>query len=498
MTTPREQAVAGGTAATGVLTLDNYIGGAWRASAAATFGEVRNPATDEVLARVPLGGGADVDQAVQAAQAAFDGWRRTPAVQRARYFFKLKQLMEQRFEEMARTVTIEHGKTLDESRGSVRRGIENVEVACAVTTTMQGSTLEDIASGIDCEVFRQPLGLFAAVTPFNFPAMVPLWFLPHAVALGNCYIVKPSERVPLSMKILFEMLHEAGFPPGVVNLVHGAKDAVDAILDHPGIKGVSFVGSTPVAHYIYKRGAEAGKRVQALGGAKNFVIVMPDAEMTKACEISTESAFGCAGERCLANSVVLAVGDAYERVRDGLLACAKNVQVGNGLDAGVTMGPVITKAHRDKILGYIDKGLAEGAKLILDGRGYRNDKHPDGYWLGPSIFDGVRPDMTIAREEIFGPVLCLMRAKDFDEACAIVNNHPQGNASSLFTTSGRAAREFRYRVAPAMLGVNIGVAAPMAFFPFGGSKASFFGDVKAHGRDSVDFFTDRKVVMSRW
>jgi malonate-semialdehyde dehydrogenase (acetylating)/methylmalonate-semialdehyde dehydrogenase len=412
--------------------------------------------------------------------------------------FRLRQIMEERCEDLARIVTAEHGKTLDESRGSVRRAIENVEVACAVTTTMQGSALEDVASGIDCEVIRQPIGVFAAITPFNFPAMVPLWFLPHAVALGNCFIVKPSERVPLSQRLVFEMLDEIGLPPGVVNMVNGAKEAVDAILDHPGIDGVSFVGSTQVARYIYKRSAENGKRVQALGGAKNFVVIMPDAEMDKACNISTESAFGCAGERCLANSVVIAVGGAYEKVRDGLLACAKGVVVGNGVDAGVTMGPLITRSHRDKVVSYIEAGLKEGAKLLLDGRGYRNEKHPGGYWLGPSVFDDVRPEMRIAREEIFGPVLCLMRAKDLDEACAIVNSHPQGNASSIFTTSGRSAREYRYRVAPSMLGVNIGVAAPMAFFPFGGAKASFFGDVKAHGRDGVSFYTDGKVVISRW
>jgi malonate-semialdehyde dehydrogenase (acetylating)/methylmalonate-semialdehyde dehydrogenase len=503
MTAPKHgangTATAGGaTTASAVRTLEHYVGGKWTPAQAQSYGEVRNPATNELLAKVPLSGAADVAKAVEAARAAFEGWRRTPPVQRARYFFKLKQIMEERAEEMARTVTAEHGKTLDEARGSVRRGIENVEVACAVTTTIQGSVMEDVATGIDCEAIRQPLGVFAAITPFNFPAMVPLWFLPHAVALGNCYIVKPSERVPLSSIKLFEMLDQVGFPPGVVNLVHGAKDAVDGILDHPGIAGVSFVGSTPVAHYIYKRGAENGKRVQALGGAKNFVVVMPDAEMDKACEISSESAFGCAGERCLANSVVIAVGDAYDKVRDGLVAHASKIKVGNGADPGVTMGPVITSAHREKILGYIEKGLAEGAKLILDGRGYRNDAQPEGYWLGPSIFDGVKPDMTIAKEEIFGPVLCLMKAATFEDAVAIVNAHPQANASSIFTTSGKAAREYRYRVHPAMLGVNIGVAAPMAYFPFGGSKASFFGDTKAHGRDSVDFFTERKVVISRW
>jgi malonate-semialdehyde dehydrogenase (acetylating)/methylmalonate-semialdehyde dehydrogenase len=410
----------------------------------------------------------------------------------------LKTLMDARVDDVARAVTMEHGKTLDEARNSVKRGIENVEVACAAPTTMQGSTLEDISSGIDCETVRQPLGVFAAIAPFNFPAMVPMWFLPHAVALGNTFIVKPSEKVPLAQQVTFEILDELGLPPGVVNMVNGGKEAVDGLLDHPGIAGISFVGSTPVAHYVYKRAAETGKRVQSLGGAKNFVLILPDAQMDKACEISSESAFGCAGERCLANSVVIAVGDAYDRVKQGLVDHAKTITVGNGMDAATTMGPVITREHREKILGYIEKGLAEGAKLVLDGRGVTDPKNPGGNWLGPSIFADVTPDMTIAREEIFGPVLCLMKAESFDQAIEIVNAHPQANASSIFTTSGKAAREYRYRVHPAMLGVNIGVAAPMAFFPFGGSKQSFFGDTKAHGRDSVDFYTEKKVVISRW
>jgi malonate-semialdehyde dehydrogenase (acetylating)/methylmalonate-semialdehyde dehydrogenase len=338
----------------------------------------------------------------------------------------------------------------------------------------------------------------AGITPFNFPAMVPMWFLPHAVACGNTFIVKPSERVPLSQMIMFEIMHEAGFPDGVINLVHGAKDAVDGILQHPGIAGVSFVGSTPVAKYIYEQGAKTGKRVQALGGAKNFVVVMPDADIPRAASVSTESCFGCAGERCLANSVVLAVGDVYEKIRDRLVEEAKKIQVGDGAEPNVTMGPVITQQHREKVLGYIEKGIAEGATLLLDGRGYQNPKQPNGWYLGPTIFDNVTPQMTIGHEEIFGPVLCIMRAKDFDEAVDIVTRHELGNATSIFTSSGKWAREYRYRVEPSMLGVNIGVAAPMAFFPFGGAKQSFFGDLKAHGRDSIEFYTDKKVVITRW
>jgi len=499
MSAPRDAATLSGPATSAsVRTLQLYIGGKWVDSSATTYGDVHNPAKNELLARVPMGGAADVDLAVKAALKAYPAWRATPPVNRVRYLFKLKTLFEKAFEDVARACTLEHGKTLDESRSSVRRAIENVDMAVGIPTTMQGRSLEDIATGIDCYTYRQPMGVFAAITPFNFPAMVPMWFLPHAIACGNTFIVKPSERVPLSQQIIFELLHECGLPEGVVNLVHGSKDAVDAILDHPGITGVSFVGSSPIAHYIYKRGAEHGKRVLALGGAKNFVLVMPDAEMNRAAAVSTESCFGCAGERCLANSVVLGVGAAYDIMTEKLVAEAKKIKVGDGLEPGVTMGPVISKAHREKVLAYIEKGIAEGATLALDGRGYVDPKNPDGYYLGPTIFTNVKPDMVIAREEIFGPVLCVMKADTFDDAVAIVKKHELGNASSIFTTSGKAAREYRYQVEPSMLGVNIGVAAPMAFFPFGGAKGSFFGDIKAHGTDAVDFYTDKKVTIARW
>jgi malonate-semialdehyde dehydrogenase (acetylating)/methylmalonate-semialdehyde dehydrogenase len=499
MSAPREPAtLAGPEVATSVRTLQNYVGGRWIDSAATIFGEVRNPASDQLLARVPMGGAADVDRAVQAALKAYPAWRATPPVNRVRFLFALKERMEHAFEDIARTCTLEHGKTIDESRSSVRRAIDNVDQAIAIPTTMQGRALEDIAHGIDCTTMRQPLGVFAAITPFNVPAMVPMWFLPHAIACGNTFIVKPSERVPLSQMKIFELLNEIGLPEGVVNLVHGAKDAVDGILDHPGIAGVSFVGSSPVAHYVYKRGAESGKRVQALGGAKNFVLVMPDANLDRAAQVSTESCFGCAGERCLANSVVLGVGTAYDAMVERLVAEARKIKVGDGTEAGVVMGPLISRAHREKVLAYIEQGLKEGATLALDGRGYRDPKHPDGYFLGPSVFTNVTPDMVIAREEIFGPVLCVMKAGTFDEAVAIVKRHELGNASSIFTSSGKAAREYRYQVEPSMLGVNIGVAAPMAFFPFGGAKGSFFGDIKAHGTDAVDFYTDQKVTITRW
>jgi len=484
--------------ATTVRTVQDYVGGHWVDSSATRFSDVFNPATGDVIAKVPLGGAAEVDRAVQAALKAFPTWRRTPPVQRVKPLFRLKDLLEKNYEDLARICTTEHGKTLDESRNSVRRAIDNVDLAVGIPTRMMGQSLEDIASGIDCHTVRQPLGVFAAITPFNFPSMVPMWFLPHAVATGNCFIVKPSERVPLSQVRMFELMHDAGFPEGVVNLVNGSKDAVDGILDHPGIAGVSFVGSTPIAKYIYERGAKNGKRVQALGGAKNFVVVMPDADIPRAATVSTESCFGCAGERCLANSVVLTVGDAYEKMRDRLVDEAKKIVTGDGSRPDVTMGPVISAQHREKVLGYIEKGVQEGAKLLLDGRGFKDPTNPNGFYLGPTIFDDVKPGMTIAQEEIFGPVLCIMRAKDFDDAVAIVRRHELGNATSIFTSSGRAAREYRYQVEPSMLGVNIGVAAPMAFFPFGGSKQSFFGDLKAHGADSIAFYTDAKVVISRW
>jgi len=499
MSAPREPAtLAGPEVATSVRTLQNYVGGRWIDSAATNFGEVRNPANDQLLARVPMGGAADVDRAVQAALKAYPAWRATPPVNRVRYLFALKDKLERAFEDLARICTTEHGKTIDESRSSVRRTIDNVDQAIAIPTTIQGRAMEDIAHGIDCTTMRQPLGVFAAITPFNFPAMVPMWFLPHAIACGNTFIVKPSERVPMSAMKIFELMHDAGLPEGVVNLVHGAKDAVDGILDHPGIAGVSFVGSSPVAHYVYKRAAEKGKRVQALGGAKNFVLVMPDADMDRAAQVSTESCFGCAGERCLANSVVLGVGAAYDAMVERLVSEAKKIKVGDGTESGVVMGPVISRAHREKVLGYIEQGLKEGATLALDGRSYKDPKNPDGYYLGPSVFTNVTPDMVIAKEEIFGPVLCVMKAGTFDEAVAIVKRHELGNASSIFTSSGKAAREYRYQVEPSMLGVNIGVAAPMAFFPFGGAKGSFFGDIKAHGTDAVDFYTDKKVTITRW
>ena len=476
--------------------LSNFIGGRWTPAAATGHLDVHNPASGEVIARTPLSTGADVDRAVQAAAAAFPEWSETPPVVRARTMFAFKARLEEHFEELARLVTTEHGKTLEESRGSVRRAIECVEVACGAPSMLMGYGLENIAPSIDCTVMRQPIGVCAAIAPFNFPAMVPMWFLPFAVVCGNTFILKPSEQVPLSQKRMFELLESCGLPPGVVNLVNGGRDVAEAICDHPGIRAVSFVGSTEVARFIYQRATHAGKRVQALGGAKNFIVVMPDADLDRAMPVITESFYGCAGERCLAGSVLLPVGPSHAEVRDRIVAAAEALTVGNGLDPGVDMGPVITARHRERVLGYMDRGVAEGAKLVADGR--KRTLPGEGFFVGPSVFDEVSPSMSIGREEIFGPVATLCPVRDLNEAFRMMEAHPNANATSIFTSSGKAAREFAHRATASMVGVNIGVAAPMAYFPFGGARDSFFGDLKVHGRDAFEFYTDKKVTISRW
>jgi len=479
-------------------TLRNYIDGRWTASEAAEAAEVHNPATGEVIARAPLSTAAEVGAAVAAAGAAFQEWRETPPLVRARAMFRLKGLMEGRFEELARVITTEHGKIIDEARGEVRRAIENVEVACGLPALLMGYNAEDIAVGIDEEAVLQPVGVYACIAPFNFPAMVPFWFLPYAIGCGNTYIVKPSEVCPMSQNLLFELLDEADLPPGVVNLVNGARGTAEALLAHPGVAGVSFVGSTPVARQIYATAAAHGKRAQCQAGAKNCLVVMPDADLARAVPNLLTSAFGTAGQRCLAGSLVLAVGGAYEPLKERLVAAAARLKVGDGLDESVQMGPLATRQARERVLGYIERGLAEGARLLLDGRGVTMPGYPDGYFVGPTIFDQVRPEMAIAREEIFGPVLGIIPVANLDEALEIINGSPYGNAASLFTDSGRAAREFRYRARCGNIGINIGIAAPIATFPFAGMKNSFFGDLHGQGRDAIQFFTDRKVVISRW
>jgi len=481
-----------------VQMLDNFIGGRWvKAQTDACF-DVHNPAVGSVIGRTPLSTAADVDAAVEAAARAFPSWRDTAVNARAQVLYKFKALLEQHVDEIARLVTTEHGKTLDEARGSVRRAIECVEVACGAPSLLQGAALEDIASGIDCHVVRQPLGVVAAIAPFNFPAMVPMWFLPFGIASGNTFVLKPSEQVPWSQRRMTDLLQQSDLPPGVVNLVNGGSDVVNAICDHQGIRAVSFVGSTAVAKHVYQRATHAGKRVQALGGAKNFIVVMPDADLDRSIGVISESFYGCAGERCLAGSVLVPVGGVHAEARDRLVAAAKALKVGDGAQPGVTMGPVISAKHRDRVLSYIDRGVAEGASLLVDGRGTRVENRPDGYFVGPTVFDQVSPRMAIGREEIFGPVASICPVKSLDEALGLIESHPNANATSIFTSSGKAAREFAKQATASMVGVNIGVAAPMAYFPFGGAKDSFFGDLKAHGRDAWEFYTDKKVTISRW
>jgi malonate-semialdehyde dehydrogenase (acetylating) / methylmalonate-semialdehyde dehydrogenase len=491
-------AAAPASSSTAAEVLRNFVGGRWVESRTREFLDVYNPARGEIIARTPLSTAEDLDAAVVAAKRVFPEWRDTPAVVRARAMFRFKQLLEENFEEIARTVTIEHGKTIDESRGSVRRGIECVEVACGTPSLMMGGGLENISPGIDCNVIRQPVGVCAAIAPFNFPAMVPLWFLPFAVATGNTMIVKPSEQVPLSQRLVFRLLEQCDLPPGVVNLVNGGREVVEAICDHPEIRAVSFVGSTPVARTVWRRATHAGKRVQALGGAKNFIVVMPDAAWDRSIGAITESFYGCAGERCLAGSVLVPVGEAHREARDRMAESAKALRVGDGMEKGVSMGPVISAHHRERVLGYIEKGVEEGAKLVVDGRKLRVAGNEKGFFLGPTLFDDVKPSMTIGYEEIFGPVASITPVKTLDEAIEVMHAHPNANATSIFTSSGKAAREFARHASASMVGVNIGVAAPMAYFPFGGAKDSFFGDLKVHGRDAYEFYTDKKVVISRW
>jgi malonate-semialdehyde dehydrogenase (acetylating)/methylmalonate-semialdehyde dehydrogenase len=412
--------------------------------------------------------------------------------------FRLRQLIDANREELARSLCKEHGKVVAETRGEVQRGLENVEHAAGIPTLMMGETLEDIATGIDCETIRQPLGVFAAITPYNFPVMIPMWFWPYAVSTGNTFVLKPSEQNPLTHQRIIEMAREAGLPPGVLNVVHGGRDAVEAILEHPDIVGVSFVGSSHVARIVYTGGSKHGKRVQALGGAKNHMIVMPDVDPDRAAEACAASIFGSSGQRCLAGSVIIGVADAYKPMRERMLDRASSIRLGHGLDETTDMGPVISKAHRDRVKNYIDVGTKEGAKLAVDGRQAKVDRFPSGNWVGATVFENVAPDMEIGKEEIFGPVAGLSQASSLDAALAMVEKSHYGNATSIFTSSGGAAREFRYRSGISMIGVNIGVAAPMAMFPFGGARGSFYGDLKAQGKDAIEFYTDKRVVISRW
>jgi malonate-semialdehyde dehydrogenase (acetylating) / methylmalonate-semialdehyde dehydrogenase len=478
--------------------LHNYINGQWQPSGTGQYLLVLNPATNEPLGQVPLTPQAEVAQAVAAAVKAQREWRQVPAADRIQYLFQLKMLLEEQFDEIARTITLECGKTLNESRGEMRRAIENVEVACGIPSLMMGDFSEDIARGIDEMMIRQPVGVCAIISPFNFPGMIPFWFIPYALACGNAVIVKPSERVPLTMQKVFQLVEQIGLPPGVLNLVNGGKEAVDALLDHPEVPALSFVGSTAVARYIYSRAAANGKRVQAQGGAKNPIIVLPDADMDMTTKITADSAFGCAGQRCLAASLAITVGEARQTFTEAIAEAAAGRVVGFGLEDGVQMGPVINQQSKARIEQLIQQGVDEGAALLVDGRSPRIPRYEQGNFIRPTILQDINPQSELARTEIFGPVLSLMHANDIDEAIDLVNSGQYGNMACLFTSSGYAARRFRSEVQAGNIGINVGVAAPMAFFPFSGWKESFFGTLHAQGKHGVEFFTQTKVVVERW
>ena len=479
----------------------NFVNGQWQRSDSADALDVYNPATGAAIATVGLSPAAEVDAAVRAGLDAYAEWRETPVVDRIQPLFRLKMLLEEHLDDMGRILTEECGKTFAESVGEIRRGIENVEVACGTPSLMQGWNNEDIARGIDEHMFRQPLGVVAAITPFNFPGMIPLWFLPYAVATGNCFILKPSEKVPMTTQKLFALIEEAGFPPGVVQLVNGGAETVNAILDHPDIRAISFVGSTAVAKYIYSRATANGKRAQCQGGAKNPVVIMPDANIESTTQMMGDSAFGCAGQRCLAVSVAVTVGEAKDPFTEGIADLAASRKVGYGLDEATEMGPVITRESKQRIEGLIEVGAQEGARVLVDGRQKSVTGYDDGYWVFPTVLDAVEPTSQIARTEIFGPVLSLMHADTIEDAIALINDRSvsaYGNMACLFTSSGAVARQFRHEVDSGNIGINIGVAAPMAFFPFSGWNESFFGDLHAQSRHGIEFYTQTKVVVERW
>lgn len=476
----------------------NYVNGEWIKPEVSGYFDVVNPATGETVARTPLCGQAEIDAAAKAASEAFPAWRRTPVQDRVQYLFKLRNVMREHGDEIAKLITQEAGKTLEEAKAEMVRAFENIEVACGMPHLGKGELVEDIAPGIDELMIRQPVGVCATIAPFNFPGMIPFWYLPYALAAGNTYIVKPSEKVPMTMQYIFKLIEQVGFPKGVVNMVNGAKETVDGILDHPVIRAITFVGSTNVAKYIYSRASASGKRVQAQGGAKNPVIVLPDADMDMATKIIADSAFGCAGQRCLAVSLAVTVGEARNEFTELICDAAVSRVVGYGLDSGVQMGPVINPASKARVEQLIGVGAAEGANVCVDGRGTTIKGYEKGNFVRPTIVADVQPGSELWRTEVFGPVLGLMHVNTIDEAIALANSHSYGNQASLFTSSGAAARKFRYEVEAGNIGINIGVAAPMAFFPFSGWKDSFFGDMHGQAMDAVEFFTQKKVVVERW
>jgi len=481
-----------------VEVLKNYINGEWVESHGKETLDVINPATLEVLAKVPKSNKEDVDAVIKAAKDAFWEWRCTPPVTRARYLFEYRQILDQRFEEIAESVVKEHGKTLDEGRGDVKRGIETVELATGIPTLMMGGVEEDVAKGIDEMYVKEPLGVCIGLSPYNFPVMIPLWFLPTSIAAGNTFILKPSSQVPISAKMIIEAADEAGFPPGVVNLINGSRDVSDALLASPVVKAVSFVGSSSVAKHVYAKAAETNKRASCQGQAKNFIVMMPDTNLNTAIPALITSVCGCAGQRCLAGEMLIAVGDIYEPLKKKFIEAASKLKLGYGLDPDVQMGPLASKSQYDTVLKYIQSGIDEGATILMDGRKIKSEKYPKGFFIGPTVFDNVRPDMTIFKEEIFGPVVGIVRAKTLDEAITLANSSRFGNASAIFTESGKAAREFCYRIEAGNIGVNIGVPAPVSFFPFSGWKESMYGDLHAQASEVIQFFTQNKTIITRW
>ncbi len=478
--------------------LSNYIGGTWRTSQSAHDERVFNPATGAVIAHAPLSTAEETAEAVAAAREAAPAWRMTPALDRIKYLFRLKRLFEEHLDELCRLCTDECGKTYAESNGELQRAIENIEVACGIPSLMQGYNNEDIARGIDEHMFREPLGVVAAITPFNFPGMIPFWFLPYAIATGNCFILKPSEKTPMTATRLTELMDMIELPRGVVQLVHGGKEVVDTLLDHPGVAAISFVGSTPTARYIYQRAAANGKRAQCQGGAKNPVVIMPDADMDSAARIVADAAFGCAGQRCLALSQAILIGSAREAFLERIIAIAETRKVGYGNTEGIEMGPVIRAESKARIEALIAQAQHDGARVTVDGRGKHVAGNEEGFFVFPTILEGLPDTSDVARTEIFGPVLTLADAPDLDTAIDMVNGRAHGNMACIFTSSGGAARRFRQEVSAGNVGINIGVAAPMAFFPFSGWNASFFGDLHAQGHHGVEFYTQTKVVVERW
>src|SRR6478672_6749963 len=478
--------------------ISHFINGKPVKSASGRGGDVFNPATGEKVRRVDFANAADIDSAVKAAAAAFPGWAATPPLTRARIMFKFLELLHREHDALARIISEEHGKVFSDAQGEITRGLEVVEFACGIPHLLKGEFTEQVGRGIDSWSVRQPLGVCAGITPFNFPATVPMWMFPMAIATGNTFILKPSERDPSAGLRIAELLTEAGLPPGVFNVVNGDKEAVDAILNHPGIAAVSFVGSTAIAEYIYTTAAAAGKRVQALGGAKNHMVVMPDADLDQATDALMGAAYGAAGERCMAVSVAVAVGGVGDRLMDKLVPRVRALKIGPGTDPEAEMGPLVTKQHYDKVRSYIDLGVKEGAKLVVDGRGLKLQGYENGFFIGGSVFDDVKPEMRIYKEEIFGPVLSVVRADTFDEATRLASEHEYGNGVAIFTRDGDAAREFASRVQIGMVGVNVPIPVPMAFHSFGGWKRSLFGDMAVYGTEGVRFYTRLKTVTSRW